>query len=164
MFVIPVCCLFHSPTHTHTTPEQHLPLKVWGSGKPLRQFIYSVDLGRLMIWALREYNDPSPIILSVPAEEEMSIHAAATAVAKAMNCSGLIVSFPASSSLCVCVIVAMAFVVGFTPTWIALNHTGKINFSSDYREITSTIHNPVCEEHPSPLNIMLIAERKTVAK
>lgn len=40
------------------------PLIVGGSGKPLRQFIYSRDLARLMIWAVREYDDVEPLILS----------------------------------------------------------------------------------------------------
>jgi GDP-L-fucose synthase len=37
---------------------------VFGSGKPLRQFIYSCDLAKLFIWQLREYNDIEPVILS----------------------------------------------------------------------------------------------------
>lgn len=37
---------------------------VLGSGKPLRQFIYSLDLAKLFIWVLREYNEVDPIILS----------------------------------------------------------------------------------------------------
>ncbi|CAK8694824.1 GDP-L-fucose synthase-like [Clavelina lepadiformis] len=61
------------------------PLTVWGTGKPLRQFIYSRDLARLMIWTLREYNEPEPIILSVGEEDEISIRNAAEKVAKAMN-------------------------------------------------------------------------------
>lgn len=40
------------------------PFTIWGTGKPLRQFIYSIDLAKLMIWALRDYNEISPIILS----------------------------------------------------------------------------------------------------
>ncbi|KAF5924806.1 hypothetical protein HPG69_014467 [Diceros bicornis minor] len=51
-------------------------LMVWGTGKPRRQFIYSLvrargcsavpqsDLARLFIWVLREYNEVEPIILS----------------------------------------------------------------------------------------------------
>lgn len=35
-----------------------------GTGKPLRQFIYSLDLARLFIWVLREYKEVDPIILS----------------------------------------------------------------------------------------------------
>lgn len=39
-------------------------MTVYGSGKPLRQFIYSLDLAKLIIWVLREYNMVEPIILS----------------------------------------------------------------------------------------------------
>jgi len=58
---------------------------VWGSGKPLRQFIYSVDLARLMIWVSREYNEIEPITLSVDEKDEISIKDAALAIAKAMD-------------------------------------------------------------------------------
>lgn len=37
---------------------------VLGTGKPLRQFIYSLDLAKLFIWVLREYNEIEPVILS----------------------------------------------------------------------------------------------------
>lgn len=37
---------------------------VLGTGKPLRQFIYSIDLAKLFIWVLRDYNSVKPIILS----------------------------------------------------------------------------------------------------
>lgn len=37
---------------------------IWGSGKPLRQFIYSIDLAKLIIWVMREYEEIEPIILS----------------------------------------------------------------------------------------------------
>jgi len=40
------------------------PFVVWGTGAPLRQFIYSLDLARLFIWVLREYPEIDPIILS----------------------------------------------------------------------------------------------------
>uniref|UniRef100_A0A0X3PVA6 GDP-L-fucose synthase n=1 Tax=Schistocephalus solidus TaxID=70667 RepID=A0A0X3PVA6_SCHSO len=65
------------------------PLIVLGSGTPLRQFIYSVDLGRLFIWALRHYNDPDPIILSVPEADEVSIKHAAEVIASSMGCKQL---------------------------------------------------------------------------
>ena len=39
------------------------PLVVMGSGKPLRQFIYSLDLAKLILWVMREYNEIDPIIL-----------------------------------------------------------------------------------------------------
>lgn len=37
---------------------------VWGSGSPLREFIYSKDVAKLSEWALDNYNDPEPIIFS----------------------------------------------------------------------------------------------------
>jgi NAD dependent epimerase/dehydratase family len=44
--------------------EKGEPFVVWGTGSPRRQFIYSLDLARLFIWVLREYDEVSPIILS----------------------------------------------------------------------------------------------------
>ncbi len=44
-----------------------------GTGQPLRQFIYSEDLAKLIIWVLTDYNDSNPIILSVSESEEISI-------------------------------------------------------------------------------------------
>jgi len=58
---------------------------VWGSGKPLRQFIYSTDLARLTLWVLRNYHQPEPIILSVSEEQEISIKDAALTIARTMN-------------------------------------------------------------------------------
>lgn len=44
--------------------ENGTPFVVAGTGKPLRQFIYSRDLAKLFIWQLREYDDVEPVILS----------------------------------------------------------------------------------------------------
>lgn len=44
---------------------------VKGSGKPLRQFIYSEDLAKLMMWSLLEYNEKDSLILAD--EKEWSI-------------------------------------------------------------------------------------------
>ena len=30
--------------------------EIWGTGAARRQFIFSPDLGRLLIWAVRNYN------------------------------------------------------------------------------------------------------------
>jgi GDP-L-fucose synthase len=49
------------------------PLTVWGSGTPLRQFIYSIDLAKLFLWVLRSYDEPAPIILSVDESDEITI-------------------------------------------------------------------------------------------
>jgi GDP-L-fucose synthase len=59
-----------------------------GSGKPLRQFIYSRDLARLMIWALREYDEVDPIILSVPEEDEIPIGEVALLIKKIVGYEG----------------------------------------------------------------------------
>ena len=46
-------------------------LVVWGSGKPLREFVYSRDIAKLTLWAMRKYDDELPIILTN--SEEVSI-------------------------------------------------------------------------------------------
>ncbi|NXS43654.1 FCL synthase, partial [Balaeniceps rex] len=63
-------------------------LTVWGTGKPRRQFIYSLDLARLFLWVLREYDEVEPIILSVGEEDEVSIREAAEAIVEAMDFRG----------------------------------------------------------------------------
>ena len=44
---------------------------VWGSGKPLREFIYSKDIAKIAEWALENYYDFDPLIVS--GDEEISI-------------------------------------------------------------------------------------------
>ena len=44
--------------------ENKTPFVIWGTGSPRRQFIYSLDLARLFIWVLRNYDEVEPIILS----------------------------------------------------------------------------------------------------
>lgn len=48
-------------------------LTVFGTGKPLRQFVYSEDLAALIVWTLEHYDSVEPLILSVPPEQEVSI-------------------------------------------------------------------------------------------
>jgi hypothetical protein len=56
---------FNSPRLTAPSCiENGTPFIVGGSGKPLRQFIYSRDLAKLFIWMLREYDSVEPLILS----------------------------------------------------------------------------------------------------
>uniref|UniRef100_A0A8D8SDP5 GDP-L-fucose synthase n=1 Tax=Cacopsylla melanoneura TaxID=428564 RepID=A0A8D8SDP5_9HEMI len=64
--------------------------KVLGTGKPLRQFIYSLDLARLFVWVLREYDSVEPIILSVDEKDEVTIAQVAEAIAKAFQFTGRI--------------------------------------------------------------------------
>lgn len=64
------------------------PFIVAGTGKPLRQFIYSRDLAKLFIWQLREYDDVEPVILSVGEDEEVPIKQVADAIVKAVGFTG----------------------------------------------------------------------------
>ena len=55
--------------------ENGTPFVVSGTGKPLRQFIYSRDLAKIFVWMLREYDEVEPIILSgmSPPLSDMSV-------------------------------------------------------------------------------------------
>ncbi|KAF8676136.1 GDP-L-fucose synthase [Rhizoctonia solani] len=64
------------------------PFVVSGTGKPLRQFIYSRDLAKLFIWMLRDYESVEPLILSVGEDEEVSIRSVADAIVKAVGFEG----------------------------------------------------------------------------
>jgi len=59
--------------------------EVKGTGKPLRQFIYSTDLAKLIIWTLDEYDKKESIILSVPEKDEVSIQYIAQLIAKCFD-------------------------------------------------------------------------------
>jgi len=68
--------------------RNNTPFVVFGSGKPLRQFIYSYDLAKLFIWQLREYDEIDPVILSVGEDEEVSIKQVADAIVAAVGFNG----------------------------------------------------------------------------
>ncbi|GMF64943.1 unnamed protein product [Phytophthora lilii] len=67
------------------------PFVIWGSGKPLRQFISSNDVARLMLWTLDNYDSVEPLILSVDEHDEVSIGDVAREIAAAMEFKGEIV-------------------------------------------------------------------------
>ncbi|XP_063060124.1 GDP-L-fucose synthase-like [Engraulis encrasicolus] len=71
--------------------KEGTPLTVWGSGTPRRQFIYSLDLARLFLWVLRNYEEVDPIILSVGEEDELSIKEAAEGVVEAIQFKGEVI-------------------------------------------------------------------------
>lgn len=71
--------------------KNNTPFTIWGSGTPLRQFIYSLDLAELTVWVMREYHEPEPITLSVDEDTEVPIKEVALAVAKAMKFEGEVV-------------------------------------------------------------------------
>lgn len=65
--------------------RDHKPLTVYGDGTPKRQFIYSRDLGKLIIWFLRNYDEPTSIILSPSVEKEYTISEIVTKIAQIYN-------------------------------------------------------------------------------
>ena len=62
--------------------------EIWGTGSPLRQFIYSLDLARLFVWVLREYEEVEPIILATDEEDEVSIKEVAEMILEAFDFKG----------------------------------------------------------------------------
>ena len=62
---------------------------VWGSGKPLREFIYSEDVGRLTEWVLHNYEEEEPIIFST--SDEISIGNVAEMVVYYMGFKGKLI-------------------------------------------------------------------------
>lgn len=58
---------------------------ICGTGKPLRQFIYSKDLARLLMWSLLEYKEKDSIILSVGEKDEVSIKHVGMEIARQFN-------------------------------------------------------------------------------
>jgi GDP-L-fucose synthase len=63
--------------------QQNIDFVVRGSGKPLRQFIYSEDLAILILWVFEHYDEN--IILSTHENDEISIEDAARMIARAYN-------------------------------------------------------------------------------
>lgn len=62
--------------------------EIWGTGAPLRQFIYSIDLAKLFVWVLREYDEVDPIILATDEEDEVSIKEVAEMILEAFKFDG----------------------------------------------------------------------------
>ncbi|WWC66937.1 uncharacterized protein I206_100844 [Kwoniella pini CBS 10737] len=72
----------------HMAKKNNTAFVVFGSGRPLRQFIYSRDLAKLFLWVLREYKDIDPVILSVAEHDEVTIKEVAEAIVEAMGFTG----------------------------------------------------------------------------
>ena len=79
------------PDDNYWSKRDGTPFTIWGSGTPLRQFIYSLDLAELTVWVMREYHSPHPITLSVDEPAEVPIRDVALAVARAMKFEGEVV-------------------------------------------------------------------------
>ena len=66
--------------------QNDTPFIIWGSGKPLREFIFSKDVAKLTEWVLEEYNESEPIILST--SEEVSIREVVNIITEIMDFNG----------------------------------------------------------------------------
>ena len=88
-----------SLTHGHVMPmlihklylsqQNNTDFVVWGSGKPLREFIYSKDIATLSEWAVNNYNNPEPIIFST--SYEISIMDLVDLLVKEFNFKGKVI-------------------------------------------------------------------------
>lgn len=88
-----------SLTHGHVIPmlmhklylaqRNNTDFIVWGSGKSLREFIYSHDVAKLVDWVLDNYTESEPIILSTA--EEVSIKDLVDLLVKEFNFKGNVV-------------------------------------------------------------------------
>ena len=72
----------------HAKSENGTPFVVAGTGRPLRQFVFSNDLAKMFIWQLREYDDVEPIIFSVGEDEDVSIRYVAEQIVAAFGFTG----------------------------------------------------------------------------
>ena len=69
--------------------KNNTDFKVWGSGNPLREFIFSKDVAKLAAWALDNYNESEPLILST--SKEVSIKDVVNIIVKHMKFNGDVV-------------------------------------------------------------------------
>uniref|UniRef100_A0AB39J8S4 Gdp-L-Fucose Synthetase n=1 Tax=Florenciella sp. virus SA2 TaxID=3240092 RepID=A0AB39J8S4_9VIRU len=75
----------------YLSKKENTNFVVRGTGRPLRQFIYSKDLAKLILWTLFEYDKLDTIILSVSETDEVSIKDVAYEIAKNYDYSHKIV-------------------------------------------------------------------------
>ncbi|XP_062865830.1 GDP-L-fucose synthase-like [Trichomycterus rosablanca] len=76
---------------TYLAKRDGTALSVCGSGAGLRQFIFSLDLARLCVWVLREYDEIEPIILSVGEEDEVTIKDAVDMIVESFGFTGPVI-------------------------------------------------------------------------
>ena len=69
--------------------ENNTNFNIWGSGKPLREFIHARDIAELSKWVLDNYDESEPIILST--SEEISIKDVVDIIIENMNFKGNVI-------------------------------------------------------------------------
>ena len=66
--------------------ENKTDFTIWGTGNPLREFIFSKDVAKLTEWVLENYEEDEPIILST--SDEISIKDVVDIIVQLMNYKG----------------------------------------------------------------------------
>jgi GDP-L-fucose synthase len=69
--------------------ENKTEMVIWGSGNPLREFIFSRDIAKLTEWVLDNYHENEPIIFST--SEEISIKNVVDIIVEIMNFRGSVI-------------------------------------------------------------------------
>jgi GDP-L-fucose synthase len=69
--------------------ENKADFKVWGTGKPLREFIFSEDVARLSEWTVENYRGPEPLIFST--SEETNIRKVVEIIVELLNYKGKVI-------------------------------------------------------------------------
>ena len=72
--------------------KNNTDLTVWGSGKPLREFIYSKDIAKIVEWGIDNYKEDIPLILST--SDAVSIRDIVDLIVQYMNFKGNVVWDP----------------------------------------------------------------------
>lgn len=74
----------------HTAKKQHAPeVTIWGSGRPLREFLHVDDLADALLLLMREYGDAR--MINVGSDEEVSIAVLARRIADVIGYDGRLV-------------------------------------------------------------------------
>ena len=63
--------------------DKNTNFEIWGTGKAYREFIYSEDLAKILMWTLENYNEREPLIISP--DEEICIATIAQEIAWRMG-------------------------------------------------------------------------------
>ena len=73
----------------YTAKKTSTDVKLWGSGSPLREFIFSDDLAKIILWSMESYEESVPLIISPSVE--ISIRDLAIAIAQEIEFTGEII-------------------------------------------------------------------------
>ena len=88
-FTLGECHVIPSLIHKcYLAKQNNHPLEVWGDGNSFREFIFSKDVGKISLWALDNYNDKTPLIISP--SQEIKIKDLVNLIAELMNFKGKI--------------------------------------------------------------------------